>query len=345
MAESTPLRYPVFVVGMPRSGTTLLSSMLDAHSKIAISPETHFYTRCQPDTQDREGAIDEALSRLQQQPGVQDMNLTEEEWREIEKHVWDAPAPTPSDVLAALETTYAKRFDADAWGEKTPDHLPHVPLLLRDFPDAVVIGIVRDPRDVWLSLREMPWCRSSLPEMALKWRKYAQATERYRRKHPDRFREVRYEDVLDAPEAVIRNVLNWIGASFEEQVLAFHRRESGPVDSDREPWKAKTHRPIDPTNKEKWRAEMTAGARFLVERITGETLNVKGYQRAMERPGLSDIGEILREVGTAAGVIARRKWRRWQMPKRQPGDYTPTWMREKAMLSERETEGGGPDYG
>ncbi len=327
------MRAPIFVVGMPRSGTTLLSALLDAHSRIAITPETHFYTRCGGGRQG--AAVADVWECLRQQPGVQDMDLTDEEVERLWARVRSADRPVPSDLLRALGTTYAERTGADAWGEKTPDHLAHVPTLLRDFPRAAVLCIVRDPRDVWLSLRGMPWNEDSLPEAAWTWRRYAQKSTRWQETFPDRVREVRYEDLLDEPADILREVTAWLGVSFEERMLRFHERDEGPADTAREPWKAKTHRPIDPSNKEKWRTQMPEAERAVMEWLAGPPLRAHGYPR----PSLTVDGAFVRGLGQVllrtARTVGARWGRRLRTPRRAPDDHTPEWMHRQAGEEER----------
>lgn len=319
---------------MPRSGTTLLSSILDSHPGIAISPETHFYTRCVPSAVDREEAVEEVWHCLQQQPGIQDMAFCDDEVEAIRRRVQSMDAPTPADLFRAVEGTYADRFGAEAWGEKTPDHLAHVPAIFEDFPSARVLAIVRDPRDVCLSLQNMPWSRDSLPESAWKWRRYARATEEYQTTYSERFREIRYEALLETPETVIRGILDWLNAPFDEAVLSFHREGEGPVDPDREPWKKKVQRPLDPGNKEKWRDQMAPGPRLLVEWIVGDELTRKTYEHS-ETP--FDVGasvSVAWALLRAGQTVVRRMWRQWQMPDRAEEDHTPVWMRQRDIIGE-----------
>jgi len=328
------IRHPIFVVGMPRSGTTLLSAMLDAHSQIAISPETHFYTRCQPSAVASSARLEETWDRLLQQPGVQDMGVRDADLEEVWREVQAQPAPVPSDLLRALLTTYADRSDAEAWGEKTPDHLAHVPTIFDDFPRAVILAIVRDPRDVCLSLKGLPWNHDSLPESAWKWRGYARRTERYTELFPSRFREVRYERLLDSPETLSRDLLDWLGAPFEEAVLAFHREGGGPVDAGREPWKEKVARPIDSANKEKWRQRMGPAEQWVVQALAGRYLRRKDYT---PEPVILD-GAFVRDL-VAVGArsvhsVLTRIRRRWQTPSREEGDHRPTWIRRQRAVSD-----------
>ena len=333
------MQAPIFVVGMPRSGTTLLSAMLDAHSAIAITPETHFYTRCWNAERRVPDSIEAVWERLVQQPGVQDLQLTAEEMEHLREAACQSQRPSPSDLLRALGTIYAERNGAQVWGEKTPDHLAHVPAMMRDFPEAAVLCIVRDARDVCLSLRGLPWNEDSLPESAWTWRRYAQKSTRYQTAFPDRYREVRYEDLLARPEATLRELTAWIGCPFEKRMLGFHRQRTGPADTEREPWKANTHQPVDPSNTEKWRAQMTDAERAVVELIAGSALESYGYSR----PPLTVDSDFLRNLGRVllqtARTIAQRWVQRWRTPQRAPGDHTPEWIRRQT------SEAGGGDNG
>ncbi len=334
MADSSRIQGPVFVVGMPRSGTTLLSSMLDAHPQLAICPETHFYTRCRSEEGAEKETVEEVWECLQQQPGVQDMELSEEEKERMWSRIRKRHQPSPPDLLRALCSVYAERSGTEVWGEKTPDHLAHVPAVLRDFPEAAILCIVRDPRDVCLSLRGMPWNRASLPESASKWRRYAEASEQYQSSFPNQFREIRYEELLQAPEDVLRDSFEWLGLPFDEQVLAFHQGKTGAVDAEREPWKAKVFRPLDASNREKWREQMSVPERILVEMITSPLLQTKGYSRSARSVNASffwDLGRLLFRTGK---TIAKRVWRRWRTPSRAPEDHTPVWLRQRKFLSD-----------
>lgn len=309
--------------------------MLDAHPQLSIAPETHFYTKCRSEDCRDDASLDELWHCLQQQIGVEDMHLTEEE----EQHIWgrleQMGAPGPSDLLRALCTTYADREGAIAWGEKTPDHFAHLPKIMREFPEAVVLCIVRDPRDVCLSLQGMPWNRDALPESARKWKAYAERTDRYREEYPDRFRCVRYEDLLDEPERRMREILTWIGAPFDERVLSYYqRKKQGPVDAEREPWKAKTRRPLDSTNKEKWRTQMQEGERWVVQLLTKPQLLEWGYEVPSVSIGPGFVRDLVRVLFRAVRTVAGRIIRRWRTPPRESGDHRPTWLRRKQLTEE-----------
>jgi len=315
---------------MPRSGTTLVSTLLDAHPDLAILPETHFYTRCRS----RAGAFDTAQavwSRLVQQPGFKDAGFTEEERSRLQSKIESEEVEDGPDVLEAVGSAYAERVGASAWGEKTPDHLPHIDRLLSEFPDAVCLGVVRDPRDVCLSLEGLPWNRDTLAESAWTWRTYQHRLRDRRSACPERVRTVRYEDVLEAPASVLASVLEWLGAPASpdriERMLAFYERAGGPSDVEREPWKGKVRRPIDASNREKWRTQMPPARRWVVQTITGAALTRFGYPAPpvdKDRAFWADLAGLAVE---SLRCVALRLGRRIVAGSRADGDYTPEWMR------------------
>jgi hypothetical protein len=297
--------HPVFIVGMPRSGTTLLSTMLDAHPAICIAPETHFFTKCTVAMEDASpDAREQAVRFLQQEAGVRDMAITEEEWRTIRATAGDAPV----DVLRALLKAYAARSGADVWGEKTPDHLIHVPNLMGAFPDAAVLAITRDPRDVYLSQQPMPWNRDTIVETAWTWRTYARRVERYRSAYGDRFHDLRYEDLLRHPERELRRICRLLAVDFNPAMLSFHERADAALSA--EPWKRNARRPVDPSNTEKWRGTLAPAQRWVLQAICRDAMHAFGYPTP---PVALDAGFWADALATAArslGIVVRRRARK-----------------------------------
>lgn len=329
MTESSVPRHPVFVVGMPRSGTTLLSSLLDAHPDLAVAPETHYFTRCWTGGRiDGWADVERMLARLDRQPGVHDMALSEAEWAAIRERLRALDTPTHGDILRALLDTYAARSDAPAWGEKTPDHLRTVPEMARQFPDAVFLAIIRDPRDVVLSLRNLPWSRSTLPEQAWTWRRYTARIARYHEDYEDRFFSLRYEALIAEPEETLRDVCAFLETPFQASMLRLEEQETRPFDADREPWKENSTRRIDASNREKWRTQMPDVERVLVEGIVGHWLTDHGYPRPPVRWRPALVGRVLRRLGRAAVQRVRRALQHLRSGWAFRDDAAPKWMED-----------------
>lgn len=259
---------------MPRSGTTLLSSMLDAHSQIAIAPETHFFTKSPgPLAPASVSARDATFAFFREEPGIQDMGLTEDEWHQLRTLAGSEARPV--DLFQSLLRIYAARSDADVWGEKTPDHLAHLPDMAEAFPEAVFLVITRDPRDVYLSQKSMPWNRDTIVETAWAWRQYATETRTYRSRYADRFLDIRYEDLLQRPEPLLSGICDLLHVPFEEKMLAFHTEADEALTA--ESWKQKTRQPVDPSNMEKWRGRLSPARQWVIQVVAGTAMHDFGY--------------------------------------------------------------------
>jgi LPS sulfotransferase NodH len=297
-------RSPVFVAGMPRSGTTLLSTMLDAHPEISIAPETHFFTRSPAPLADASATVrDQTLEFLRAEPGVQDMNLSAEEWREIRRLA--GPEARPVDLFAALVRTYAARTGAPVWGEKTPDHLAHLPDMAEAFPGAVFIVITRDPRDVYLSQQSMTWNRDTIVETAWTWRQYAMATVDYRSQYAGRFLDIQYEDLLRDPASNLSDICERLEVPFDRAMLDFYERADPAISA--EPWKTKSRQPVDPTNTRKWRTRLSPARQWIIQWVAGRAMHAFGYPTPPVPVDGSFWKDALQLLAESAQILASRR--------------------------------------
>jgi len=252
-----------FVVGCPRSGTTLLSVMLDRHSRLAMTPETSFYMEIAPALDDtRRPPLDDILaawSRLPElglEPGAVVRRCGGRE--------------TPGHVFAAILELYAERRGKPHCGEKTPGHWGKLDELMADFPAAKVVFIMRDGRDVALSITELPWWSGDLAAAAAIWRGAAETARAVVARDPARITAVRFEDLVDSPELVLTRLMDFVGLSFESRQL-----DTGvvtPVVLERSlPWKGRALLPIDSTRVGRWRtAAREEQASYLNDALASE---------------------------------------------------------------------------
>lgn len=268
------------MVGTPRSGTTLVSEVLDAHSELAVSPETHYYNVFAHDC-DRQGCLEDPerrrayVDRLFDTAAVEQMALPADVDETILHRLADGE-PSHREVLGTLLDAYAEGREATRWGEKTPRHLEHVPRILEDFPEARILCVVRDPRDVALSRADAGWASSTWMTVR-DWRRHARLARDHERSHSDRFARTRYEDLLGDPEAWLEETCPFLDLEPEPGMLAFHETGSQTFDPEDEPWKQKAAQPIDPANREKWRDRMGAEDRWIVEHLVGDELEELAY--------------------------------------------------------------------
>ena len=271
----TRVRRVAFVVGCPRSGTTLVQQLLNAHPDIVIGPETHFVRRFR-EGREKYGDLssDEGWGRLVRDvaamPELGDIGIAPERVMAaaagLERH--------PARLLRLLLDLFAG--DAAVAGEKTPGHLLHMPLLQEWFPEARFIHVVRDPRAVVNSMRRVPWSSGTLVGDAAVWR-----GQIYRalRKPPaaGRLLTVAYERLVAEPEAEVARVCAFLGVPYDARVVAPDRGAPVGVDVDREPWKRNAAGPIVRGPADRWRGELTPAQVYAIEAAAGGALRRMGY--------------------------------------------------------------------
>src|SRR5579885_528706 len=145
---------PFFIVGCPRSGTTLLATLLDRHSRICVPPETHFfYFERDWELFSKGDPVSDLDAYRKINPRINDLRFDNEKISRL----LGGGSPGPKAFFEALMADYTERAGKKRWGEKTPDHLLKLDSILGHFPEAKIILITRDGRDVVDSLRRMPW--------------------------------------------------------------------------------------------------------------------------------------------------------------------------------------------
>jgi hypothetical protein len=270
---------PVVVLGVSRSGTTLLKAMLDAHSQLAIPSESYFL----PQLWDRHGPRprrDAFVDDLRRLAKIREWGVDSDE---VARRLPERPAF--SEAVQAIYRVYADARGKPGFGDKTPLYLQHLDVLERAFPDARYVHIVRDGRDAALSLLAMtrrPRLNLARPrgigDFACAWSREVRAARRFGRDHS--YLELRYEDLVAEPEARLREVCAFLGLEYEPGMLEYHRREDAALHADH----PRLAQPPVPDARS-WRRELGAREGELFEAIAGDTLSELGYERAYPRPG------------------------------------------------------------
>jgi len=202
-------RPPIFVVGCPRSGTTMLRQILDSHPAISCGPESRFLWGLR-------GIEERNWSSLA------GFGLSLEEWHAKVRELFEAP-----------HRRYAASQGKVRWADKSPDYALMLDYIDTLYPDAQVVHIVRDPRDVIESWRHFYGPRS-LKRAAQSWVRYVRAAHDFSRSQPEhRAAEIRYEDLVRQPEPTLRKLFAWLGEPWDDAVLRFdehkHTLAGGPL--------------------------------------------------------------------------------------------------------------------
>ena len=281
-----PSTAPVFVVGGPRSGTTLLSAMLAAHSAFDCGPETHFLSRWSRLAQsERERILDPAdwperatayvcsLS-LGKKPIYPMFGLEREEVR-----AWMAVRPPSlATILESLTAQRAGRNGAPRWVEKTPRHLEVPELIVETWPHARIVRIVRDPRDAAVSLTKVPFGTPSLlTNLSVLARMNEAAADFYRESGVAL--TVRYEDLVATPEPELRRMCEFIDVDYEPGMLEDRSGATG-VAAEHEWWKGDATGPLDRSRSGRWTEERPPAVQHYAAINLGPLLEEHGYGEA-----------------------------------------------------------------
>jgi hypothetical protein len=271
---------PVFVVGCPRSGTTLLRLMLDAHPALAIPPESHFIPQ-----------IARVRSRYEQPSGFDAEHMAVDVMRGLRFQDWHLPEEAvraalrerrPTTLGAAVEcffVAYADAHDKARWGDKTPGYSIELPLISDLFPEAVFVHLIRDGRDVALSLMEVPRPPRSFAEAAQVWRHRVSTGRTDGAALGDRYLELRYEALVEDPESALKQICWLASLDYTAAMLDYHREDPAASVPERN-WGHHRNLARPPTSGLRdWRERMSAGDQQLFEAVAGEELSALGYER------------------------------------------------------------------
>ncbi|HEY7661150.1 MAG TPA: sulfotransferase [Actinomycetota bacterium] len=290
-ASSAPASSFPFVVARGRSGTTLLRAMLDAHPELSIPGESHFvphfvvqrsrYER--PDGFDTRRFGRELLGRWGWT--IRRWSLSDEE---ILREIQDPPPSEVTEVVRRLYAAHARAEGKARYGDKTPSYILHIDLLASAFPEARFIHLIRDGRDVARSYLDADFGSQTLGQAAITWDRYVRAGRAAgARLGPERYVEVRYEDLVRDPERVLGELMPFIGLEFDERMLRYHEQADQLVGGlSHSAHHRNLYKPPTPGLRD-WRREFSPRQVAVFEALAGDLLGELGYERVSGERGFS----------------------------------------------------------
>jgi len=313
---------PVIVLGVGRSGTTLLRVMLDRSSQIAIPYESFFVTPL-AHRHGRRPKLDDFLDDLGRFYQLYEWGIAPEDVRPRLRE-----GMTTGEAISAVFEVYAEREGKLRWGDKTPLYMQHLRLLERLFPDALWVHLVRDGRDAALSFLELPEGFSgktwALPrtaaQFAARWRTEILAARKLGTHVGARYLELRYEDLVTEPERELRRVCEHASLTWEPAML--EHADVPEVSS--MPEHRNIAQPPTPGLRD-WRTQMSRKDALAFEQVAGDVLRSAGYE----------LLEPAADYPTAAG---RRELARFQALSRSWNltaaayQRSPLWRRSHPVL-------------
>ena len=288
-----------FVVGIARSGTTLLRLMLDAHPQLTIPPETHFapkvinaYTQMREDKISNEEMRARGAAIVVGHPRWGDFGL---DAHEFQRRVDATDGITARPILRTFFEYYAEEQGKPRWGDKSPPYTWKAPKIQSALPEARFINLIRDGRDVALSLNEVSWGPGGISLSAEKWvKELTLARRRAKRLRRGTYLEVRYEDLVTDPEPILRQVADFVRLPWDDAMMNYHvgaeqrmsqvvrelKPQGGGLITAEE--RVKQHelvsKPPSSQRAGRWRTDMSEQDRAAFENIAGDLLRDLGYE-------------------------------------------------------------------
>jgi hypothetical protein len=281
---------PIFIIGNPRSGTTMLRLMLASHAHIGIPPESgwliELYSKYSQEILD-ETNLGAFVDDLLAVPKIEEWHL------DRAKLFADLQQVSPANysvIASQIYQSYLKRHgNKRRWGDKNNFYLNHIGKLNALFPRALFLHIVRDGRDVACSYRDLahtkglyaPILPSSVCQAALHWnRNIGRIRKSLAQIDSKRTLTIRYEDLVNNPQVTLQDVCTFLGEDFDDRMLSFAEiNKSENLEPDIfMSWKALTKQPLTTARAGRWKREMFQEDQFLFEYITRNTLVAYEYE-------------------------------------------------------------------
>ncbi|MGD1703489.1 sulfotransferase family protein [Dapis sp. BLCC M229] len=270
---------PIFILGVPRSGTTLLRMMIDSHPEIMCGPEAPWITNQQLDW----APSLRSLTRF----------LTRNEWGAVKAFkgveqdlIYQLMANFIDEIMSASARSHGKI----QWAEKTPRNIIALPFLYQLFPHAKFVHIYRDGRDVALSTvgkwKTIPISdkkvKNNYKNALKRWVDWNQKFCKDAKKVNLNYISIRYEDLVTSPQTEIGKLLEFLEVEWSDKVLEPHAVEHDIVTMKGAGMQTFFNRnSIDTASLYRWKKELNWLQKRTTKSIAEETLLKFGYEPTM----------------------------------------------------------------
>jgi Sulfotransferase family len=278
----------VFIVGCPRSGTTLLQRMVDAHPEVAVVHETHWIPRW---FNKRKGLTPEGfVTRELVENVIADRRFTHLEVapEEVKALLDGEESMSYASFVSALFDLHGRRRGKRLAGDKTPAYVRSIPTLHALWPDAKFVHLIRDGRDVALSVRDWSkagsaagrfstYAEDPMAATALWWEWNVRLGREDGAAMPEgSYREILYESLVADPASQLAALCDFLDLHYDDAMLRFHE---GRTRDDPELDAKKAWRPVT-AGLRSWRSQMPSADSYRFDAAVGELLDELGYERA-----------------------------------------------------------------
>ena len=258
-------KQPIFIIGCPRSGTTLLRVIIDSHPNICCGPETHLIKHLE----DLKYKIDK-------------------QWKNLELYgvPKDSVVKKIREIFDVFQENYVKTKNKRRWAAKTPEDIFHVDFINELFPQCKFINLIRDGRDVVSSFKRR-WGRRTVFHAIKKWNESMRLTLKFREKFDkNRYLEVRYENLVSNPEEETKKIMHFLGEKWFPCLIEHHKikhdfwfnvKKNIDFKHEKQPFRHSPSKPIFSSSVGKWKTNLNFYEKIFVKIFMKKNLKTMGY--------------------------------------------------------------------
>lgn len=306
----------IFIVGVGRSGTTLVQHMLNAHPEISFPPETHFF---------RMHIINGRFEKLLKKHGRkglvnvlkkdQYLKRLELEVEQILERLNDN-----NNKISAIEfyknilRTYATRQGKKIFGDKDPRCIEFIPSLYKFFPHSYLIHVIRDPRDVIVSRMNASWSmgRNILHHIFAYRVQFQLGRELGNKFYKERYFEIVYEDLLANPINVIKKLCSFIDIPYSQEMMNFGDHAKKIVSNEEMQWKKEALGPLLTKNYGKWKSALSNIQVAKIERLCYNVFSNPGYIKTNVSKDIGLLNRFYLSLISALFIIFTKIYKLWR---------------------------------
>ncbi len=283
-----------FILGRPRSGTTLLRTLFDAHPNVATPVECAFIIN-----------MNQKYGKVKQWS----CELLHTFYEDVQKHIkfdtWNIDLEqlksdlldcegenTFQNVCKVVYFDYISLFPKEdiRWiGDKNPVYATYTPEILKLFPASKFIHLVRDPRDNIISLKNVDFEGPFTALLAYRWQHSARKLHYIKKKYPEKFYTIRYEDLVSEPEKYYLEMCNFLSLPYYDHVFNFYKKQDEAMKKFNIDKIMKYHKslfaPISTSKVNLWKTQFPERDIRIAEFVCGRWIKKYGYERRYNRPG------------------------------------------------------------
>jgi hypothetical protein len=285
-----------FILGRPRSGTTLLRTLFDAHPNVATPIECAFIMN-----------MSNKYGKITHWTSDDLLSFYEDVQKHIKFDTWNIDLErlkrdllscegecTFQTICKVVYLDYVSLFPKEEikWiGDKNPVYATYTPLMLKLFPEAKFIHLLRDPRDNIISLKNVDFEGPFTALLAYRWQHSARKLHYIKKKHKSQFYTIRYEDLVKEPQKYYREMCDFLSLPYYDHVFEFYKKQEEAIKQFKTDKIMKYHKsllnPINTGKVDLWKTQLPDRDIRIAEFVCGRWTKRYGYERRYKFPGFA----------------------------------------------------------